>query len=45
MRSLFLASGDLSLLDALDFVLSALDFLEGFAADLLLGEEFRLKDH
>ncbi len=41
-RSLFLASSDLCLLDTFDFVLSAFDFLEGFATGLLLGEEFRL---
>ena len=43
-RSLLLASSDLGLLDAFDLILSALDFFEGFTADLLLGEEFRLKD-
>jgi hypothetical protein len=42
VRSLLLASGDLGLLGAADLLLSALDFLKSFTANLLLDDEFRL---
>ena len=41
-RSLFLASSDLSLLDAADLLLSALDFFKSLSADLFLNDKFRL---